>query len=352
MSQLLDLAQSPLTYLTDPSLKIGGELKSIPEDFEVEEIPLYLPSGEGEHIYLWIEKRDISAEFLQQHLARQLGIRREEIGMAGLKDRRAITRQWVSVPGSCEPKVDTLDTELIRVLKIGRHTNKLKTGHLLGNRFRMIVRDVCENALTIAATIRTELLQRGIPNYFGAQRFGIDGETLQTGQQLLDGSLKPEAIPYQRRKFLTRLSLSAVQSVLFNVILSDRLQSQTAHTVQQGDVLQVVTSGGPFVSAEPHIDQLRFDAREVVTTGPLFGPKMKMPTEQALDYELGFLKSVDLTLDTFSRYKKLTSGARRPLLLWLAELQVSQAEHGLQFEFSLPTGTYATIVLREFIKAE
>lgn len=350
MSSLTNLAEQPLALLTASIPGIGGELKITPEDFVVEEIPIYLPSGDGEHLFLWIEKNDISAEQLQQHISKTFRISRDDIGVAGLKDRRAVTRQWISVPAGCEAHIENLNTPQIKVLETRRHGNKLKTGHLRGNRFIIVVRNCVTGADELATQIHQQILQLGIPNYFGSQRFGIDGETLQTGQDLLSGVLDPQRIPRQRRKFLTRLSLSAVQSALFNAILSARIEQGTAHQVQYGDVLQVVQSGGPFVSTEPTVDQLRFDQREVVTTGPLFGPKMKQPASPLLEFELGFLNRCGLTLDDFSKFKKLTSGARRPLLLWLNDLEVISVDNGLQFSFALPSGAYATVVLREFMK--
>ncbi|MDB4440052.1 tRNA pseudouridine(13) synthase TruD, partial [Planctomicrobium sp.] len=313
-------------------------------------IPVYLPSGTGDHLFLWIEKRDVSAEQLLQHLSATLKIHRNEIGVAGLKDRRAITRQWVSVPAACLESVPSVNTERINVLDSQLHSNKLKTGHLKGNRFTIVLRTSDTNALSIAEQLREELLVTGFPNYFGDQRFGIDGETLKTGYQLLIGELTPKDIPWQRRKFLTRLSLSAVQSALFNKILSSRIQDQTFNRVQQGDVLQVVASGGPFVSEEPEVDQLRFDRHEVVTSGPMFGPKMKLPEYDQLNYELRFLSECQLSLEHFNQHKKLTSGTRRPLLLRLEEMKIEQTQDGLRFQFELPKGAYATTIFKEFLK--
>lgn len=352
MSSLADFTEHPLALLTASIPGIGGELKITPEDFIVEEIPIYLPTGDGEHLFLWVEKNDISAEQLLQHISKTLHISRDDIGVAGLKDRRAVTRQWVSVPVGCEAHTENLNTPQIKVLESCRHGNKLKTGHLRGNRFTVVVRNCVTGADELAMQIQQQIQQLGIPNYFGSQRFGIDGETLQTGQDLLSGVLDPQRIPRQRRKFLTRLALSAVQSALYNAILSARIDQGTTHQVQYGDVLQVVQSGGPFVSTEPAVDQLRFEQREVVTTGPLFGPKMKQPAPPLLEFELDFLQRCGLTLDDFSKFKKLTSGARRPLLLWLDDLEVISVDNGLQFSFSLPSGAYATVVLREFMKNE
>lgn len=350
MTELIDLADAPQEYLTHSELHISGELKVSPDDFVVEEIPAYLPCNEGEHLFLWVEKQDVSAELLQQHIAKTLQIRRDDIGVAGLKDRRAVTRQWISVPASCQATIEEVNTDQIQVLDSQLHTNKLKIGHSRGNRFTIIVRNVAENSFDTAKKIAEEILKRGVPNYFGTQRFGIKGNTLRTGQELLNGEKKIEEIPRQRRKFLARLALSSVQSALFNAILNRRLQENITHNVQLGDVLQVIQSKGPFVSTEPDVDQVRFDSSEVMTTGPIFGPKMKMPADQMLEFEQSFLTHYGLTSEDFCKFRKLTPGARRPLLLWLEDLSVAEVDSGLQFQFDLPSGAYATVVLREFMK--
>lgn len=143
----------PLPYLTADLPGVGGTLKEQPEDFVVEEIPAYEPSGAGEHLFLWVEKRDVAGEDLLRHVARRLAILSQDIGMAGVKDRRAITRQWVSVPARCEPTIAEIDSGQIRVLRAVRHGNKLRTGHLRGNRFSIRVRNASEEAAHRAARV-------------------------------------------------------------------------------------------------------------------------------------------------------------------------------------------------------
>jgi tRNA pseudouridine13 synthase len=338
-----------------PERKLSGRLKSVPEDFLVEEIPAYEPSGAGEHLYLRIEKRDVSADFLLGHLSRTLGIRREEIGMAGIKDRRAVTRQWISLPATAEPRLGQVPAEDIRILHVSRHTNKLKTGHLRGNRFEILVRfdaggQPLDEPYATASRIAERIAAQGVPNDFGEQRFGIDGETLQLGLALLRRESAPEKIPRKRRKFLTRLALSSVQAWLFNQVLSRRREAGILHQVQPGDVMQVVASGGLFLVEEAAVEQSRFDRRETVLTGPLFGPKMKSPSGPARELEQLVLAGSGLTETDFRQYRKLTPGGRRPLLLWPGELTLSPDPHGLRFRFTLPPGAYATVVMREFLQ--
>ena len=332
---------------------VGGRVKDRPEDFRVEEIPAYQPCGDGEHLFLDVEKTDLPAEGLLDHLAHALHVSRGSIGTAGMKDRRAVTRQWVSVPVSAFDRLDAVgeglpDGTAVRVHEFRRHTNKLKTGHLRGNRFDVLLRGVEADAAERAAAVADRLRTRGFPNGFGDQRFGRDGETLSLGLALLRGERKPASIPPRRRKFLTRLALSAAQSDLFNRCLTDRLSDDTAGTVFDGDVLRVAGSGGLFVAADTAFEQSRVDAGETQVTGPLFGPKMKPPRGTPADREAAVLASAGLPTDAFDRYPKLTSGTRRAYLVRPDELETAAEEDGLRVRFTLPSGSYATVLLREF----
>ncbi|HEV3300958.1 MAG TPA: tRNA pseudouridine(13) synthase TruD [Planctomycetaceae bacterium] len=340
-----------LPFLTADLPGTGGTLKQEPEDFVVEEIPAYEPCGEGEHLFLWVEKQDVSGEELLRHVARRLAIPSGDIGMAGIKDRRAITRQWISVPVRSEPLVTQIETERIRVLRAVRHGNKLRTGHLRGNRFSICVRDVTESAADRAERIAEIVARLGFPNYFGAQRFGNEGQTLQLGLDLLAGKVSARSIPAARRRFLLRMALSAAQSALFNSVLAARLKEVRLHTVLAGDVMQVATSGGQFVVDDQAAEQKRFDARETVVTGPIFGPNMRAPQENAGECELAVLAEWNLSAADFSRFPKLTSGTRRPLIARPGNLAIRTADTALRIDFELASGCYATSLLREFMKS-
>lgn len=326
---------------------IGGSIKAAPEDFQVEEIPAYEPSGNGEHLYLWIEKTGLGHEYFLKLLARKLNIPIGEIGTAGMKDRHAITRQWVSVPARAESQLDRLEGEGIRVLTVTKHTNKLRAGHLRGNRFTIRIRDVAANALILAAPILEQIRNQGLPNYYGPQRFGHDGETARLGLAMLRRERTPRVNP-----FLRKLALSAAQSFLFNDAVAQRLTDGAFRSVLPGDVMMKWPAGGMFVAEDIPTEQTRFENREIVTGGPMFGAKMYAAQAEAAAREAALLDRHQLTPETFAGFGKLLAGTRRHNLIYLDDLQAEEHEGSLAVQFQLPAGSYATVLLRELMKVE
>jgi len=336
----------PLPYLTPELPGVGGRIKARPEDFEVDEIPAYEPCGSGEHLFLWVEKRDVGAEWFVREIARRLGIAAGEIGTAGLKDRHAVTRQWVSVPAAAESRLGEIDGNDITVLRVSRHTNKLRPGHLHGNRFRVLIRDV-EAAGERVEPILARLRDHGLPNFYGPQRFGRDGETAALGMALLKRERS-----HVRNPFLRKLALSAAQSLLFNDYLARRLTDGLLRTVLVGDVMAKWPAGGMFVAEDPAIEQARFDAREVVSAGPLFGRKTFAAAGPAAEREAAVLRDAGFTVDAFDGFGKLVQGTRRHNLVYIDDLTAAVEADGLRLTFTLPAGSYATVLLREVMKIE
>jgi tRNA pseudouridine13 synthase len=325
---------------------VGGRLKAELEDFVVEEIPAYVPSGQGDFLYVWIEKRDLGGEFFLKQVARRLGLPKEEIGMAGLKDRRAVTRQWISLPKPMEPRLAALEGEGMKILQVSRHTNKLRTGHLHGNRFTIRLRDVSPDARLHLEAILQRLRQQGLMNFYGEQRFGKEGETLDLGLKLLRGEGGP------RDKFLRKLALSAVQSALFNTYLTRRFHDGLLHRVLSGDVMGKWPQGGMFVVEEIVTEQTRFDRREIVPTGPIYGSKMYPAQGMAAARESALLTEAGLALEAFAGFGKLLQGTRRHNLVFVTDLLGHVEGADAVLTFSLPAGSYATILLREIRKTE
>jgi len=333
--------------LTADLAGIGGRIKQEPEDFDVEEIPAYEPSGQGDHLYLWIEKRGMGAEFFVRQIAKRLGIAPGEVGTAGLKDRHAVTRQYVSVPAECEPRLADIEGEGVRFLKSTRHGNKLKPGHLRGNRFRILIRDADPSKLSDLNACLERLRQHGLPNYYGPQRFGRDGETALLGQKLLrrEGG-------FVRQGFLRKLALSAAQSALFNNYLTARMRDGLLRTVLAGDAMMKWPAGGLFTAEDVAIEQGRFESREIVPGGPMFGTKMFPVKAVAAEREAAILSSAGLDERSFGGFGKLMSGTRRYTLVYVDDVTAEWGPAGLRLAFSLPAGCYATVLLREIMKGE
>jgi tRNA pseudouridine13 synthase len=343
----------PPPLLTAALPGIGGRIKQIPEDFEVEEIPAYEPSGSGDFLYLWIEKRDMGAEYFARQVARRLELPPGEVGTAGLKDRRAVTRQMVSVPAAVEGRLEQLNGDGITLLRVGRHSNKLKPGHLHGNRFRILIRDAAgtERLPPILEQVRRD----GMPNYYGPQRFGRGGETLRIGLALLRGETPTSTEGRRinaRSPFLRKLALSAAQSALFNHHLARRIDDGLLRRVLPGDVMAKWPYGGMFVAEDVTREQARFDARETVSAGPIFGRKTFAAQAEAAEREATILSEAGLTRESFNGFGKLVQGTRRHNLIYLDDLNAVTEADGVRLSVSLPAGSYATVLLREVMKTD
>jgi tRNA pseudouridine13 synthase len=327
---------------------VGGRIKVEPEDFEVEEIPAYVPSGEGDFLYLWIEKRGMGAEYFLRQVARRLDIAIGEVGSAGLKDRRAVTRQMVSVPVAAEGRLAALEGDGIRVLNVSRHTNKLRPGHLHGNRFRVLVREAHNDPAALDAIVEA-LRRQGVPNFYGPQRFGKDGESLELGLALLRGEKPGRPV---RSPFLRKLVLSAAQSGLFNHYLACRLADGLLRTVLLGDVMAKLPFGGMFVAQDIAREQERFETRETVTAGPIFGRKTFAAADDAARRENETLAVFGLSAASFRGFGKLVQGTRRHNVIYVTDLSAAWEPAGLRLTFTLPAGSYATVLLREIMKQQ
>ena len=316
---------------------------STPDTFTVEEIPAYAPSGEGTHLFLWIEKRGLTTFDAIARIARALDLAPRDIGYAGLKDRHALTRQWLSLPGiAAERALEIVGADL-KVLQAVPHPHKLRLGHLRGNRFEVtLTGDAAKGELEALRARFEALAASGVPNRFGAQRFGAGGDNAAVGLALLRGERR------ERDKRRRRLLLSALQSAVFNRALELRAASGALAEVRGGDVLQKTDSGGLFVTTDPTVDQPRVDRGEVIPTGPLPGGREIEPPpdtpSRAIDDEA--IASVGATREDFSRVGRELPGARRAVLLKAGDpaLELPTAPDGpIRVRFSLPSGGYATV---------
>lgn len=330
-------------HLTQALPGTGGTFTPSVLDFEVEEVPLYLPCGEGDHLYITFEKQGLTTRDVVTRAAQVFGAAEPEIGYAGLKDKHATTRQTISIHGAKEADAARLDGDGVRVLGAKLHKNKLRVGHLVGNRFRAVVRGTEPGALERAQAVLEVLGARGLPNVYGEQRFGAGGGNVAAGRAiLLEGR--------REKPWKAKLLLSALQSDLFNRVLEARMARGAFDRVLCGDVLQKVASGGLFTSADAAVDQLRFDGFEVSITGPIFGPKMRAPTGEPAAWEAEVLASAGLTLADFRRGGRLTEGTRRPLRVPVGAPSAVAVDGGVELRFELPAGAYATVLIDEVVK--
>jgi tRNA pseudouridine13 synthase len=332
--------------LTPDLFGVGGRIKVEPDDFLVEEVPSYEPVGTGEHLYLWVQKRDVAPEFFARTIAQRLDIPVGTIGTAGLKDRRAITRQWVSVPQEAEPRLNRVDGAGITLLSHSRHTNKLKPGHLKGNRFDILIRDADFSRADACCAVLERIQAQGLPNYYGLQRFGHDGGNIDLGFRCLAGTQ-----PKRLRPFVYRFALSAVQSLMFNDYLGRRMIDGHFRTVLPGDVMGKWPAGGLFVAEDLPTEQQRFNSRETVMCGPMFGKHTFAAAGLAAQREAAVLADHNLNPTSFDGFGKLMGGTRRHNLVYLDDLSAVWEQSGLRLKFTLPSGCYATVLLREVMKA-
>ncbi len=337
-----------LPYLTAAIPGIGGVIRAQPEDFRVEERPLYLPCGQGEHLYLRVTKRGLSTPDMVKQFSSVLGVKAKCIGVAGLKDARAVTTQMVSVQGIQAEAISRLSTNdrLLAVEVLGRHRNRLRTGHHAGNRFRLVVQEVSAEAGAIVPRVLQELVRRGVPNYFGPQRQGKSGLNYETGAALLRDPKRRARLGRAQRLWF----LNAYQSYIFNKIIAARIDRLDCVLV--GDWAMKHVNGACFQVENAEIEQTRVDAFEISPTGLLFGARAPWASGEPGEWERAAVADLGETPESLKHAAVDCGfrGERRPLRVRVEELNWSLEGTTLTLLFALPPGAYATSVLRELMK--
>lgn len=325
---------------THPPLT-AASLRTTPEDFLVEELIPYIPAGVGEHLWLKIRKRGFNTEDVAKHLARLAGIGRRDVGYAGMKDRHAVTVQWFSLylPGRADPEWGTLP-EGIALLENARHSRKLKIGALSGNRFVIVLRDCQGNHADVLRRVE-EIGVRGVPNYFGEQRFGHSGGNVAAARSMFSGNLKP------RDRKQGGIYLSAARSFLFNEVLARRVTAANWDQVLEGDVLSLNGSRSYFVpEAIDETIRRRLSEGDVHPSGPLWG-RGELPTQGAVR-EIEAAVAVEHADLAHGMERAGLEQERRALRLFPQDLSLQWLDaQTLQLAFVLPPGSYATVLLRE-----
>jgi len=344
----LDLS---LPYITDELEGIGGTIRARPEDFVVEEVPLYEPSGHGSHLYVNLTKVGQTTREVQVKLAELFKLRPRNIGTAGLKDKNAVTTQTFSIlfenndVGSDEAVESIVGKLEVRVNRAGFHGNKLRAGHLIGNRFQITVTDLkmpVRKAVGRARGIAELIHQRGFPNYYGEQRTGSRGRNVLDGREIIMGGKRP------KDSWLSKLLAAGYQSYLCNRYLAERVRRGLFCRMLQGDIAKKHDTGGIFWVNDPEVEQARFDAGEISFTAPIFGYKMSRPLGEPGSLEDEILEESGVSLAVLKRAK--LTGTRRFGRL-VPRIEVAEAPRGVRLSFMLHKGGYATSLLREFMKA-
>jgi tRNA pseudouridine13 synthase len=401
-----------LPFLTSDFPGIGGVIRQRDEDFFVQEIPLYEASGDGEHILCEIQKVGLTTFRVCDEIGRALNVHPRDIGFAGMKDAHAVARQLFTIPRVTEEAVMQLAVRGLTPLWAAKHRNKLKLGHLKGNRFAIKIRDVQATDVVKLRPVLDRIEQHGLPNYFGEQRFGRRNDNDALGAALLRNDSKglldlllgkPSDVydkPHQQqprrfydkgeldramkawprssgmeRRVLHRLSKtgshakaaqlidpklrrlwnSAVQSRLFNDVVAARIQA--LGKLLPGDLAYLHGNGACFKVEDVAAEQPRADAWEISPTGPLLGFRMTMPAADALALEQTIYDKYQLKADDFRRESRdKAKGARRPIRVRPTETTLAGGvdEHGphITVAFTLPSGSFATSLLRELMKNE
>jgi tRNA pseudouridine13 synthase len=393
-------------HLTNRIPGIGGTIKNSPDDFFVEEIPSYPPCGSGEHCYLTVEKRGITTLEAIRRIASTLKFPERDVGYAGLKDAVGVTRQTISVQRITPGKAMGMEIEGVRVVSAALHTNKLKLGHLKGNLFRITVRSVAEKSETVIRSILEILQKRGVPNYFGLQRYGVQRNSHLIGAAMLkrdwretvdalighpdllrDDEWSAAVVAYRQgdlykslqlfpyhcrseRELLQRLCirpggyerafaavhprlkklyLSAVQSFLFDQVVARRIEHIDG--LMAGDLACKHVNGACFLVEDAETEKGRAASFEISASGPMFGCRMKQPEGKPLEIEREILATLQIGLDDFDLPGGLRmEGERRPLRVPLESPSFRLDGDSLRLEFALPKGSYATSMLREIMK--
>lgn len=327
---------------------LQGRLKKTPEDFQVTEVLGYMPSGEGEHAFLTIQKRELNTQDIVKRLAQFAKVKPMSIGFAGLKDKQAVTTQHFSVhlPGQSDPDWSQLNDTQFRILDAQRHHRKIRRGVLKGNDFKLVLRDI-QGDVGQADTTLTTLKKHGFPNYFGNQRFGWESSNLKRADQWFNEQLrKPK--PEQKR-----MLLSAARSYLFNAILAERVENTTWRTALNGDVMLLDRTNKQFL-ASPLDEETIQRTKDLAThpSGLLFGKpgRALRPIENAFKIENQTLLKYAPPNWLPAIEQQNVDEDRRALGVSIHNLSWNWLDQqSLELKFNLPAGAYATMLIRELM---
>jgi tRNA pseudouridine13 synthase len=321
---------------------IDGHIGPDPEDFVVDEVPLYVASGQGEHWYVRVRKREATTIELREAIARAAGVAAGDVGYAGMKDKHAVTTQWLSVPvPRAQPPEAWELPPPFELLEVSRHANKLRIGHLEGNRFRIRLVGALADAPAKIDRFFERFRAQGVTNYYGSQRFGRGQNNLQSALfALRRGRLGPRA--GTRGKLMS----SVIQAEVFNRYAMARV-AVGQERLLAGDVVRFSDGRAMFIVEDAEREQPRLDRGELRLTGPMVGPKMKASAGQPYELEQQAIASVGLDEVALGALGRWAPGTRRDLCLWPSDLACEAGADGsVTVAFALPAGAYASLIIR------
>jgi tRNA pseudouridine13 synthase len=320
----------------------GGSLGREPEDFQVDEDLGRTLSGSGDHLWVRIRKTRMTTQDAIRLVARAARVNPGDVGSAGMKDKYAITTQWLSLPIKKAPFEAWRIPRGIEVLEATRHDRKLRTGQLAGNRFKVRIHGVDAEGLSRAKAIAERLTQEGLPNYFGAQRFGAGGLNLERAMAWLAESGRGRG----RDRFHRKLYPSVIQSEVFNRYLTLR-REHGLDKLLEGDVVRLDGTGSSFRVEDVERERPRFDARDLFLTGPMPGPKIKAAAGVPLELEQRAMAEAGVSPEVMTALERHVDGTRRDLVIY-PDPRVDEVAPGvLELAFFLPAGSYATELVRQ-----
>lgn len=320
---------------------LSGVLRSQPTDFMVEEQLGFEPEGEGEHHFLWLQKTGLNTEQVARTLARFANVPIRQVSYSGMKDRHAVTRQWLSVHLPGKTKVDwaQLNSDSLSILAATRHRKKLRRGTHQSNRFSLRVRQLQGDDSELSERLDT-IRRSGVPNYFGEQRFGRNGDNVEQARRWFAGGWQPA-------KHQRGIYLSAARAFLFNEVLAQRVRSQSWQQLLAGEIIALDGSHSVFVNNGEQDLAQRLAEGDIHPTGPMPGKITGIaPEKKVAGIEASILKPhVDLVVGLEQAGLK---AERRPLRVIPQQLLYHQlTDQSLEINFSLPTGCFATALMRE-----
>jgi tRNA pseudouridine13 synthase len=322
---------------------VTGDLRSSENDFKVFEQLPFSPCGEGEHLLIHVRKTGLNTGFVAKQLAKYFAVKENLVTYAGLKDRFAVTEQWfgVHLPGKQEYDLSDLAIGGVEVLNYARHNKKLRIGSLSGNRFEITLRNVSD----INEVVRRwhAVSAFGVPNYFGEQRFGIDGGNIERATALFAG----QKVKDKKKR---GMYLSAARSLLFNHIISKRLENNVFDTLQIGDVLMLAGTQSVFpLEAIDDVIEKRFSEKDVDITAPLWGAGQLMTSGEPLTLEESLLESHGDFCHGLTKFGLKQERRRIRLLIKDGVIATNDAENSVTVTFTLAAGCFATTILRELL---